>query len=301
MSVLRSSSRACRIRLAIELKRLREDAKLSQDQLADRCGPEITRVKVNRHEGTKDAAQVTQVEAILAGLGVTANSRSRTHHTLMHLAIASRRPWWGADREYRDMGDRQKLVANLECGAERIQEYTSGVVPGLLQTEAYARYRTQPSGADGANHKYALAGRLRRQQEWFGLEDASYELVVERQVIERPTAPLDVMADQLRHLLDLVATRTNVSIRVLPVDANLEQGLIPRSPFALYTFVDPKGLVAVLVDTVHEDYLSTEEDAVHEYQTLFDRVSGPQVALSQDDSVKLIQEAADSFAARAQR
>ncbi len=111
-----------------------------------------------------------------------------------------------------------------------MRDYGSALLPGPVQIADYARYRAQVS-ADGPDVDIdaIVAGRLHRQHRILN-SVTRYDLVLEEQTVRRYPVPPPVMLDQLRHLLELTS-RPNVSIRVLPVDAQVANR--PRAPTPL--------------------------------------------------------------------
>lgn len=206
--------------------------------------------------------------------------------------------WWTAP-EYAEMGSRQARTAEIECGSRTILEYQNSLLPGLLQTEAYARHRGQAALDQGADFDLegTVAGRLRRQQQISAPDRSEYDVVLEPQAIERRPVPPEVMREQLHHLLALATTHENVRVQVLPVDARLGRGYVPRSPFSVYAYPDPEDLTLVAVDTVTTDLLVTETQEVQRYTQMFHQLRD--AALSPEESADLIQSAADALTAEA--
>lgn len=192
--------------------------------------------------------------------------------------------WWDSHPR---MGDGQKTFALVETEASQILDYAGMLLPGLVQTEAYARHRAMITGGSPAVDPEAIvAGRLARQRI---LDDPgmSYRLIMEEQAVRRCPVPRPVMTAQLEHLLAL-AERPNVSIRIVPVDADLGDGFAPRAPYAHVTYPDRDDPTIVIVDNVTRALLVTEPDEANGYAQLHRRLS--EAALSDVDSVELISE-----------
>lgn len=281
-------------RLGVDLFTLRTTAGLSHAALARLSG--VSASVISRLENpTGDIGRrpnLLMVRRLLDALEVPRGS-DRFTRVEGYAEVAAARHWW--DRLPR-MGTGQRDYAIVECGAAGIDEYAGLLIPGLVQTEAYAHHRVLTATADGpqVDVEAVVTGRLARQQAT--LPGAAYRLVLEEQAIRRPPAPRPVMAAQLRHLLDLIAAGT-VSVRVVPVDADLGDGYAPRAPYASVTYPDPDDPAIVIVDSdVARPALVTADDAVKGYQRLHERLLG--AALSDADSAALIERVASSLAAR---
>lgn len=280
---------ARRIRLGVEIRALRGTHTAAE--IARKAG--LDRSVVSKIEAGDRRAGLDTVLQILDVLPL--EPAGTEYRQLQQVARdALRRGWWD-DSEYARMGDRQARTANLECGAT-IREYQTSMLPGLLQTEAYARYRSQVALDSGAEFDLAgtVAGRLRRQEELAQAEGLTYEVVLEPQAIRRLPVPADIMQGQLRHLLTMM-TRENVRVRVLPLDAQLGPGYVPRSPFSLYTYPDPTDLVLVDVDTVTDALLISDRQESGRYAQMYDQLRD--AALSPEASVDFIQQASDKLGA----
>lgn len=278
---------ARRLRFGATIRSLREQAGITGTELASKAG--VERTAVSRVEN----GERKPLDSLLQLLDALLPETDERYRVLMRVARDGVvRGWWERP-DYAGMGERQARTADLESGVYSIRTYQNSMLPGLLQTEAYARHRAEVAIADGAQLDLAgaTAGRLRRQ-ELITNSTVVYDVVVEPQAIRRAPVPADVMREQLRYLLDLTTARSNVRVRVLPVDARVGSGYVPRSPFDLYTYPDPDDLTLVAVDTVSADLLVTTPAESDRYARLFDQLRD--AALSPEDSAAFIQEAAEA-------
>lgn len=276
------------IRLGAEIRLLREDAGISQADLARRVG--IARTVLSRIESPAGEphrrADPRTVRDVLTALA--AGRALRRLEPLIWDACAH--GWWDT---HRGMGAGQQIVAGVECGAAVIRAYQVALIPGLAQTREYARSRAVAAG--DPDPAAVVEGRMRRQQQ-IATAGTRLDIVVEDLALRRLVAPPDVMAGQLRHLVAL-AERPDVSVRVLPPDALLDEGWAPTSPFSVYSYPDPADPTIVLLDVVGQlPAPLAEPDATRLYVQLHERLAG--AALSDVDSAALIKSAADQMAGR---
>jgi transcriptional regulator with XRE-family HTH domain len=133
------------------------------------------------------------------------------HFTLMlWYARLGHDPDWF--RQHVDIEDRSTVIKSWE----------NAWVPGLLQTEDYARATLQAGGV--RNLEEVLAARMRRQ-EIFNRDDppVMWSLLWEP-VLEIPVGGKAVMRAQLAHLLE-VSERTNIAIRIVPKSVGAQPGM----------------------------------------------------------------------------
>ena len=119
-------------RLAAELRRLRESGDFTGDDVAERLGWSAS--KVSRLENARQAPRFADVRRLLDLYGVDGTYREQ----LLQLARdAVRRGWWEAFSDA--LPEQYASYIGLEIEAEEIWQWETQVIPGLLQTEAYAQ------------------------------------------------------------------------------------------------------------------------------------------------------------------
>ena len=269
-----------RLRLAVELRALRTEGGLTHEQLAKKIGQ--SRAQISRLENGHVVDQA-DVMSILDALGV---EDERWTMILTIAREAGERGWWESNR---GMGERQALYANLEAGAETIREYQGTFVPGLLQTPDFTRARIEAdrqTGSGGFTATKAIEGRLGRQRMLRRPEGPKYDVILDELAIRRPSAPPEVLKAQLYHLAATVNVDPNVTLRVLPVAAEIDGYTVPRSSFSIYTFTDPGDPNVVAVDTVTDDLVLTEQALVNRYLEMFNRLR--RACLAEEASLQLL-------------
>ncbi len=281
-----------RLRVGATIRELRHKAGMSAEQLAKAA--KLSRPEVSRLETAARKPDHNKVMDCLAALGVAENSP--LWNTMIAVTRdANRRGWW-EEAKYASMGERQQRYADVESGATWIGLYHGSLVPGLLQTSDFIAGRTKAlAGAGVAVDPVDAVARLRRQQEVLHRGGPRIQAVLEEQVVRRLVVEPAVMVAQLRHLLDLAERYEQISIQVLPVECAFIEGHMPRSPLALHLFDDPDDGTAILLETVNDDLLMYDPEAVEPYSRLFERTRD--AALSQADSAVFIAQTAARLAA----
>ncbi|WP_328695892.1 helix-turn-helix domain-containing protein [Streptomyces sp. NBC_00342] len=117
-------------------------------------------------------------------------------------------------------------LAKLEADAVELGSYASGVIDGLLQTEAYARalYRERRPAFTEEQVDGLVAARMARQAIFERRPAPLLTFVQEEATLRRPTGGKMVLRQQLEHLLELSLLR-HVEIQVMPTETEEHAGL----------------------------------------------------------------------------
>lgn len=282
-----------RRQLGRHLRALRNEAKLTT-KLAARA-LEWSEPKLWRIETGQTALRSLDVEAMCRVYG----ARAEVTAGLTQLAKETRaHGWWHA---YDDViPDWLNLYLGLEEAASQLFWYESELVPGLLQTEGYAR------AVITSGHRDAEAGEItRRVQARLGRQalltrttaPLTIGVLLNEAVLRRPVGGPGVMVGQLRQLAD-VALLPNVSIRVVPFRAGLHRGAL-TGPFVILRFpLNGDGQESeppvVYVDGFIGALYLEKPNEVHRYHDAHADIAA--TALDEPDSRSLILDAAKDHA-----
>ncbi|GAA1433499.1 helix-turn-helix transcriptional regulator [Streptomyces thermospinosisporus] len=182
------------------LRHFREAAGLTQEGLAGRI--------------PCDRSHVARVEA---GTRVPTDTFAKTCDELLGTGGVLGRLWgridWYPQVEHPDWFRRR---AEMDAVAVTLREYQVQVVPGLLQTEAYARalFARVTSGEEVEER---VRARLSRQRRFLANGGPFYAVVLDESCLRNVVGGPTVMREQCAHLLD-VARRPNIHIQVAPAD-----------------------------------------------------------------------------------
>jgi hypothetical protein len=166
------------------------------------------------------------------------------------------------------------------------------VVPGLLQTEGYAREMSR-NGAyelDRTEVESRVEVRIARQEILSRDDRPRLWAVIDEAVIRRQVGGPNVMRGQLRHLADC-AEQGKTTLQVVPYRAGAHAGT--AGPFVILDFPDPSDPAVVYVETLAGDIYLEERTDVNRYIIAFDRLVA--AALHPDDSERLIEQAASTM------
>lgn len=277
-----------RRRLGLELRRLRDGRSLTVDEAAKRLNWSPS--KLSRIENARIGVRLSDVRLLLELYGVDEGHMGE----LLALTQAATRPGWWLD--YRD--DIFKGLADYiayEDEAEQAHVYEGQLIPGLLQTPAYARAIiasgsvVQPTSPRTIERRVEM--RMRRQQVLDRADPLRLSVLLDESALLRNIGGTEVMNGQLGRLAEW-SRRPNVALRVLPLE-RMREPVISES-FTLMSFA--VAYEAELGDVLFLDNIYTSEfrdDAtVHIYRLTWDRLMSS--ALSVEESQELVLRTAHS-------
>nr|MDT0659910.1 helix-turn-helix transcriptional regulator [Micromonospora sp. DSM 115978] len=183
---------------------------------------------------------------------------------------------------------------NLQDDAVSLRWYEPAFIPGLLQTEAYARALLRISGRFSPEEvEQRVALRMARQEAIFGSDGAGgaqYLIAIMDEAALRRTVAGDrgLMADQVNHLVSC-AELPNVSILVVPADTGIYCGL--QGGFILASL--PYGAVTAYLDQQVSAQVVNDVANLATLQATWDRIATE--ALSRRQSLELLREAAETW------
>jgi transcriptional regulator with XRE-family HTH domain len=266
-----------RILVGAYLRRLRESRRISMED----AGYVIrgSHSKISRLEAGRVSFKERDVADLLTLYGVT---EERQRETLLTLAMrANALGWW---RDYADVvpGWFDAFVG-LEDAASQIRAYEVQYIPGLLQTEDYARAIVMLTYSNPQEIRRRVALRMARQAVLDRPDPPTLAMVLDEALLRRPIGGPRAMREQLTHLIHM-SKRPNVTLQVMPFQAG---GHAPTGgQFSLLHFAEHD-----LPDVVYLEQLSSAQyldkpDTVADYAAVMDRLSAE--ALSPADTRELL-------------
>ncbi|MBX9393343.1 helix-turn-helix transcriptional regulator [Streptomyces sp. TRM72054] len=244
MSEPRSAPTVGQVVLSRRLLDLRERAGLKREEAARvlRVAP----ATIRRMETAEVALKIPYLQLLLKAYGVPDDEAD----AFVQLAEEANKPgWW--QRFHDILPGWFSMHVSLEGAASLIRSYEPHFVPGLLQTEDYARGVLQ-SGAVGQTRpediERYVALRMQRQELLTRQDAPRVWAVMDETVLRRPVGGPEVMRAQIDRLLD--ATKLpHVTLQVVPFATGPHPGTY--GPFVLFRFAVPE-----LPDMVYSEYLT---------------------------------------------
>jgi transcriptional regulator with XRE-family HTH domain len=279
-----------RRRLAAELRRLREHADLTGDQLAERTG--FSASKISRIENAHTAPRASEVRKLLAVYGVAGDQANE----LISLAQeAARKGWWEVSSQ--TLPPDYATLIGMETEAESALSWEAQVVPGLLQTPDYARevtngYLERIAPVPPSETRRRVDARLTRQHVLTRPDPLLLSVILDESVLHRRFGNRDVMRSQITQLLGM-SERANISLRILPLDGPHPIGtgafvLLQFAPAHDVTYQD-----VVCVENLTGSLYLEEEDETYRYRRSFERLS--EIALNEKKSRETLVAARDMW------
>jgi transcriptional regulator with XRE-family HTH domain len=276
VTVDRKSPTVRRRRLGAELRQRREKAGLSLEVVAERL--ECSQSKISRIETGHTSVTVRDVRDMLAIYKAT----EAEIEELSDLARDARqKAWWHPYTQVLS-----SAYVGLEAEARRVRTYEQLVVPGLLQTEDYARAMmlTLPKRpAEEISDRIRV--RMQRQSLLDREDDFSLWVVLDEAALSRAVGGDEVMREQLQRLVS-AAERPNITIQMLPFEVGAHAGM--DGTFAILDFDEAWGHSIVFAENATGGLFIDKFEEVQRYQGLFDIIHG--AALGPEQTVARIKE-----------
>jgi transcriptional regulator with XRE-family HTH domain len=258
-----------RRRLRAVLRQLRTDAGLTQEHVAGEMDWSLS--KVIRVETGAVSVSVNDVRALLNLYSVV--DKGRVDEIIELARVARQRPWWYPYREHYSSAFQSYL--DLEAGAAVLKFFHPAMIPGLLQTEAYARAAVAATAfAHEADERVELdvEVRKRRQRAIFDQPNPPKIIVVlEEPALRRPLGGEATMRQQLRRLQE-VQELPHVALHVLRFTADVVGGSFGQ--FIILEFDDEEDPAVYLDGVAGADVLRADPKFTNPYVRMYDRLYG---------------------------
>ncbi|MGH3391045.1 MAG: helix-turn-helix domain-containing protein [Actinomadura sp.] len=204
---------------------------------------------------------------------------------LMQLADQARQTgWWTA---FKDLATSSDLdYASLEFDATVLDSVDTQFIPGLLQTEDYARAIMRSSLTEGLLEKADqwVAFRMARQQILRSPNPPQLRAIIDKAALRRVKGGAEVMRAQLHRLVE-ESDHGHITVQVLPFSCTADPGV--NGTFTMLEIGQPSVFGTVLIDHLTGRLTLDDETDLVRYRETFERASV--VALSETDSRTLIQ------------
>lgn len=244
MSEPRSAPTVGQVVLGRRLQDLRERAGLTRDQAAKVL--RVASATVRRMETAEVALKIPYVQALLRAYGIGEEETD----AFVELAEEANKPgWW---QRYHDvLPDWFSMYVSLEGAASLLRMYEPHFVPGLLQTEDYAR-SVMLSGAVGQSRpediERHVALRMERQSLLDKADAPRLWVVMDETVLRRTVGTPQAMRAQIDKLLE-ASEQTHITLQIAEFATGHHPGTY--GPFVLFRFGVPE-----LPDMVFSEYLT---------------------------------------------
>ncbi len=274
-----------RILLGIQLRRLREARQITPETAG--YAIRASRAKISRMESGRVSVKESDIADLLTLYGVTDKDERRA---IIGLAYQASRPgWWN---KYSDiLPPWFESYIGLESASDQIRVYEAQYIPGLLQTEDYARAITLQGNGDKSPTDIDRRVKLRisRQALLDHPGPPSLQVVLDEAVLRRNVGGQAVMRDQVQHLTE-IAEHPNVTIQIIPFQATDNP---PGGSFTILSFPQREVPDIVYIEQLTSALYLEGHKEVSEYLKLMERLTAE--ALRPSDTTYFLTDRADQL------
>lgn len=273
-----------RRRLRAELRAARQAAGLTQEQAAKAVDWSLS--KIIRIEAGSVGISTSDLKALLSLYGI--GDPHRTDELVTLAKAAKERGWWSKYSDFLTANQRELLqLIGYESAASITRNFETLLLPGLLQTEEYARavirqFAEKPTDGepedanraegDGKTREDKLVEiRMERQAHLLDVPNPPLMFfILDEAVVRRQVGGRAAMTRQIRWLLEL-ADRPYVTIEVVPFTEGAYPGL--RGPFVVLEFPDAVDDDVLYLESPRGDLIRREEpEQVLPYRETFEQL-----------------------------
>lgn len=264
-----------RRRLGAELRQLREQAEVTIDVVAEQLGCSAS--KISRIETGHTSATPRDVRDMLGIYGIVGTQSEE----LVQIAREARQKGWWHPFSTVLTG----AYVGFEQAASSLRAYEQQVVPGLLQTEEYAKAMIRGARPDITAEDVEQRVRVRQTRQSLLSQDDPIDLwvVLDEAVVSRPVGGDAVMCAQLERLVE-AADLPNVTIQVLPFEAGAHAGM--DGTFSILEFPEPGDPDVVYAENATGGLFLEKSDELQKYSFIFDYIRA--AAIRPEESVALL-------------
>ncbi len=278
-----------RMLLGHELRSRREQRGISREDAGARIRASAS--KISRMELGRVGFKLRDIEDLLKLYGTD----RRTIKEMLEVAKESNKPGW-----WKEFGESlHKWLTHyigFEEAADQIRIYESQFIPGLLQTEEYAR-EIIFSGVDAADTvaEQRLAARLKRQKRVETDAKMRMWVILDEAAVRRPigvtTKGLGVMRRQIEHLVRLSTEKDNITIQIIPFSVGAHAA--EAGSFTLLRYSDYELADMVYLEQLHDGELNDRPGVVEAYTKAMTRLSVS--AATPDESLEMLRSILKDF------
>ncbi|MEV8590140.1 helix-turn-helix transcriptional regulator [Streptomyces sp. NPDC051180] len=274
-----------RRRLGQELRKLREAKNMTAEQVAERLL--VSQSKISRLENGRRSISQRDVRDLC---GVYEVEDERMVDSLMQMAKDSRQQgWWHA------FGDiPYSVYIGLETDAESLRMYEPQIIPGLLQTHAYAEAVISGALPESAPADIEKRVTVRtRRQERIRDEERPLRLwaVIDEGALHRIVGSRQLMVQQLEHLIEQ-SHLPHVTVQVIPFEMGAHPGI--SGQYSILEFPDTSDSSVVYIEGVTSDLYLEKAPDVSKYSVMYEHLRAQ--ALNVDQTREFIAKMAKKHA-----
>jgi transcriptional regulator with XRE-family HTH domain len=250
-----------RRRLGSELRTLREHAGLTIEVVAERTG--FSTSKVSRIETGHIGASTRAVTGMLTLYDAVPD---KVDEVIRLARQAKQTDWWHLYGSVLT-----SAFVEFEAAAARIMAYDAQVVPGLLQTEAYARHVIRAARPDITRQQLdrRIEVRSQRQKRLDPPHPVDYWVILDEGIFGRSVDDKAVMREQMDRLIE-VAGRPTVTLQVLPLSIGMHAAM--DGTFAILEYDERQSPDVVFAENAAGGLFLELKEHHERYTAIFNRL-----------------------------
>ncbi len=247
------------------LRRLREQAGYSLEDAAQVL--ECDRSKISRIETGQRGIRPKELGELLSEYDVDAAHRNALVSLARQIGTTG---WWQSYGHV--LAEAYQDFISLEASAAAVWTYEAQLIPGLLQTEDYARAIAAASLVSESQdeREQFVQARLIRQKVLTRDDPLQFWAILSEGALKQLVGGPEIMRAQLRHLIEVVSDQHSINLQVLPFAAGAHAAT--SGPFVILKFPDAPDLgVVYLEGQTGGIYLESTEE-VARYTLVFEHL-----------------------------
>ncbi|WP_067665686.1 helix-turn-helix domain-containing protein [Nocardia miyunensis] len=286
-----TSPTVARLELVLRIKQRREHMDMTGVQIANALG--FSNTYWTHVEKYRNVLTETNMEALMDLLEIEA-PEEREDLLSLRSSASKRDPWADFSGLF---GEETRRLFGLESGAQSIRTYSAALIPGLLQSEEYARALVLSDSAHirRVDAERYVAARMRRQERLSAAEKPlEVTAIVSEAALRQEVGGPQVLKRQLQHVIDLCARSEGaVQIRVLPFSVTVGAIVGAAAAFHLLDFPGARIPTIGWHESINFGSLIEDDQAVQDMSIAFGQ--GYEKALNTADSLALMEKFADDL------
>ncbi|MFV2197407.1 MULTISPECIES: helix-turn-helix domain-containing protein [unclassified Nocardiopsis] len=275
--------------LGHELRKHREQRGISREDAGNRIRASAS--KISRMELGRVGFKIRDIEDLLKMYGIT--DRQVVKEFVDVARESNKSGWW---KEYGDSLHKWFVrYVGFEEAADHIRIYESQFVPGLLQTEEYAREIISGGVETDMVTEQRIEARLRRQQRLETDQDMRMWVILDESAVRRPIGGKprgkEIMCGQIRRLIEFCRDYTNITLQIVPFEVGAHAA--EAGSFTLLRYSEFELADLLYLEQLTDGEIVDRRNVVEAYTKAMTRLSV--VAYTPDETLEMLHQVLEDF------
>lgn len=273
-----------RMLLGHELRKYREQRGITREDAGNRIRASAS--KISRMELGRVGFKLRDIEDLLKMYGVSDRTVIKQ---FLEVARESNKPgWW---KEYGDSLHKWLVrYVGFEEAADHIRIYESQFVPGLLQTEEYAREIISGGVETDLVTEQRIEARLQRQKRLDRDHEMRMWVILDEAAVRRPIGGKargrEIMRGQIRRLIEFCRDYDNITLQIIPFEVGAHAA--EAGSFTLLRYSDFELADLLYLEQLTDGEIVDRRSVVEAYTKAMTRLSV--AAATPDETMEMLEE-----------